>query len=117
MVFRHRRLPGWPPGARHPERVRQDLPGDRRGTPAASHPIRLQTGQQLLPGRSLRGRVRPLTLSDRALPRWVVPAVAAVLVALALAGRLADPQSPPGGLYPDEGAEALDAYPVVHLPR
>src|SRR5258708_25611458 len=98
MVFRHRRLPAWHPGARHPERVRQDLPGDRRGTPAASHPIRLQTGQQLLPGRGLRGRVRPLTLSDRALPRWVVPALAAALVALALAARLSSPRAPPAAL-------------------
>src|SRR5258708_39907714 len=116
MVFRHRRLPAWHPGARLPRPARKVLPGGRRGAAPATRPIRLETGRQLLPGRSLRGRVRPLTLSDGVLPRWVVPAVAAVLVAAALAVRLADLQSQPGGLYPDEGAEALDAYRLLHVP-
>jgi hypothetical protein len=45
-----------------------------------------------------------------------VPAIAVALVAAALAVRLVDLQSQPGGLYPDEGAEALDAYRLLHVP-
>jgi 4-amino-4-deoxy-L-arabinose transferase-like glycosyltransferase len=46
---------------------------------------------------------------------WLWLGVGLVLV-LAAAARLAALGSQPGGLYPDEGAEALDAYKLLHIP-
>ena len=38
------------------------------------------------------------------------------MLALAVAARTVALASQPGGLYPDEGAEALDAYKLLHVP-
>jgi 4-amino-4-deoxy-L-arabinose transferase-like glycosyltransferase len=44
-----------------------------------------------------------------------VAAVAVAILVLAIAARFAALSTQPGGLYPDEGAEALDAYRLLHV--
>jgi len=44
-----------------------------------------------------------------------VAAVALAIILLSVAVRFAALSSQPGGLYPDEGAEALDAHRILHL--
>jgi len=63
----------------------------------------------------LRGQVQPLIARARDRRLWLWLAVVVVL-ALAVAARIVALASQPGGLYPDEGAEALDAYKLLHVP-
>lgn len=47
---------------------------------------------------------------------FAVAAAAAAILVCAVAVRFAALASQPGGLYPDEGAEALDAHRLLHIP-
>jgi 4-amino-4-deoxy-L-arabinose transferase-like glycosyltransferase len=63
----------------------------------------------------LRGRVQSLITRAKDRRLWLWIAMVGVL-ALAAVARTVALTSQPGGLYPDEGAEALDAYKLLHLP-
>jgi 4-amino-4-deoxy-L-arabinose transferase-like glycosyltransferase len=51
-----------------------------------------------------------------AAPAWLVPAALAIIVLAAIALRFAALDANPGGLFPDEAAEGLDARRILHDP-
>jgi 4-amino-4-deoxy-L-arabinose transferase-like glycosyltransferase len=61
------------------------------------------------------GRLRAAARRD-ALVSLAVTAAAVAIIASAIAVRFIALSSQPGGLYPDEGAEALDAHRLLHSP-
>jgi 4-amino-4-deoxy-L-arabinose transferase-like glycosyltransferase len=71
--------------------------------------------QRLTEAQGRRGRLLAPARRE-ALVTLAVAAVVAAIVVGAIAVRFVSLSSQPGGLYPDEGAEALDAHRLLHTP-
>ena len=68
-------------------------------------------------GSTRRGPASPLPPAVARIPaRGLVVALAVAILVGAVVVRFAALSTQPGGLYPDEGAEALDAHRLLHLP-